>query len=203
MRTKLQIDRRTFIKRAFVASTFGILVPKYSVEAAPPQVLEGFFQNPKTVGGGGTSGTPWVTANPSGSTRNNFGGCVGGQVLVGASSITVSALGLWVISGNTETVTVSLRNITGETVITSVAINTTGLSGWVYAAASATLSAATDYELWRTVTNGGDSWFDAFTPTTTVVASCVRLTFSSSCSTASTGALSQMYAGVNFKYTSP
>lgn len=157
-------------------------------------------QKPVVAGGGSTS---WMTSDPTGSTRNNFTGCVGGQFTVGGSNITVTELGLWVVSGNTETVTVKIW-LNGGASVCTVNINTTGLSGWVYAPASATLNASGVYNIQRSVTNGGDLFFDIYTPSTTAVATEDHYNYDASCLGSDyPGDAGTIFAGLNFKYSSP
>lgn len=147
-------------------------------------------------------GTTWITDSPATSLRSDFGGgCVGVQVTPNGADIEVSALRLFVVSGNNDTVTVSFRK-SGEPVFASAVFNTSGMSaGWNEVAVSVTLTNGNAYQLLRTL--DGDEWNDEWTPTVTAVATVGFSLYSSDCVTVSGNTVGKSYSGVDFKYTSP
>lgn len=148
----------------------------------------------------------WVTSNPSAATRDDVSGCVGSNFTMGASGKTVSALGMWVISGNTATITVYIKKTSDGTLMGSATFNTSTLSaGWNYVDVTPfALSASTQYSIHRTVTSGGglDDWAGAEIPTVTAIATCDASTYNFDCTTypPNNSESGKMFAGVNFKY---
>lgn len=125
---------------------------------------------------GGAVGMPFITGYSSlGSLRNDFSSGVGFQFTVGASNITVTHLGRWVISGNAATHDVTLYD--GVTVATdaigSVTVDTAGqpVDAFVYEPLGSpiTLTASGTYYLLSLELNGGDQWYNysGTYPTTT------------------------------------
>lgn len=108
--------------------------------------------------------TPYITSfTGDGVTlRNDFDGCVGGFFTVGASSITISQLGRWKISGNSQTHTVSIKANDGTLIASAIVDMSTGSTGtFVYTSISDTvLSASTTYNILCSEVNGGDQWND-------------------------------------------
>lgn len=120
------------------------------------------FHGAYKAGAAPAPGTPFITGQTTGSPRNNFDGCVGFKFTVGGSSITVTDLGRWKISGNSQTHTVKIVATDG-TVIVSASIDVSGGTDgtYVYASVSPTvLSASTAYVLLSEEFNGGDQWYD-------------------------------------------
>lgn len=103
--------------------------------------------------------------SPLGTRRNDWSGFVGFQFVVGASPITVTHLGRWVLGGNTGSHLLRLFDSTGTPLATGYAsVNTAGaLSGdFLYAPIQApvTLSAGATYVLMSQEIVGGDLWCD-------------------------------------------
>jgi hypothetical protein len=109
---------------------------------------------------------PWVTSSPSGATaRNDLTGCVGAEFTVGSASITVTSVGRWVISGNSQTHNVYIVLASAPTVtVVSGAVNTLGAGAGAFAyqpVIPTTLAASTSYYIESQETNGGDQWYDS------------------------------------------
>jgi fibronectin type 3 domain-containing protein/sarcosine oxidase gamma subunit len=124
-----------------------------------------------------TTNTAWVTGTTTGTVRNNYTGFVGMQFTTGSSSVTVTQLGRWIVSGNSSAHTVKLTLASTGVDVTngSVSVNTSGQTAGQYAyvnlTGAITLPANTAYYLTTDETSGGDSWLnDNTTITTTSVA---------------------------------
>ena len=179
----------------------------FLILAVGPSVAQLNISNPFYVAGimkptAAVTGTAWISDSPATATRNDFGGCVGLRfTTVGAQ--TVTALRLYVLNGNTETVTITITSSDGSSTICTGNINTTGLAtGWHEVSVSGSLAATTTYQLFRTVTNGGDLWHDSWEPTeNTAIAAIDNALFDADCSgTFSGGSGNASFSGVDFKY---
>lgn len=124
----------------------------------------------------GVAAMPFVTGYTTlGSLRNNYGLGVGFYFTVGATDITVTHLGRWVVSGNSETHVVTLYDGTDVATdgIGNVTVDTNGATPaeFVYEALASpvTLTSGNTYYLMSLENNGGDEWYtDSGThPTTT------------------------------------
>lgn len=119
--------------------------------------------------GGGPSGTPALTSGAGSSLRNDFTGNVG-FAFTPARTLTVSSLGRWVVSGNSQTHTLGIWNGSG-TLLGSVTVNCSGATAgqYLYATLSSSISLAngTQYYIASAETSGGDQWYDAFPVTYT------------------------------------
>ena len=110
-----------------------------------------------------SSGTPFVTGQTLGVLMNNFTGSQGYKFTVGSSPIKISALGRWIVSGNTGSHVVKLSTDLGDVAGGSVTINTSGATAgqfkYVNLAAPVTLSANTSYYIISHEVSGGDQWY--------------------------------------------
>lgn len=153
------------------------------------------------------SGTPWVTSTGSfGATRSDFDGCLGVKFTVGGSPITVSSLGRWKRTGNSQTHTVKILQT--STVLASVVVDlsTGSVGSFVYGSITPlVLSASTTYFIVSSETNGGDTWYDIASAvfTETGVAASISACFQSDClgTPDEAGTSGQMYGFVNFLYS--
>src|SRR4051812_29003657 len=97
------------------------------------------------------TGTGFVTSQTLGTLHSDFTGYAGMQVVVGASPITVTALGRMMVSGNTGTHTVKLvkasdgSDVTGGSVTISMSGGTAGQYRYATLASPVTLSAGATY----------------------------------------------------------
>jgi hypothetical protein len=110
----------------------------------------------------GVPSTPWVTGQSLGTPQSNLTGCVGVEVTVGGSNITVTDVGRWVISGNSQMHTITIQTTGGSSVVAGT-VNTSGaMAGqFLYVAVTPTvLTAAGTYWIGSSETNGGDQWYD-------------------------------------------
>lgn len=122
---------------------------------------------PTIVAGGSVSPSATnllATINFNTCLRNNFTGNVGLEFTTPASPpVIVTSLGMWVNAGNTSTATIEIvDSATGNAVIVSASLNTNGLSpGFNYVSIPpTTLTASHTYFLARSITSGGDYWWD-------------------------------------------
>lgn len=118
---------------------------------------------PSGVGGLGPVQEFMLTAT-IGSTRNNHGNALGFRFTVGASPMTVSELGRWRFSANTESHLVKIvEDAVGFATLASVSIDMSSGTADTFKFAAITpivLSASTDYILASDEVNGGDIWGD-------------------------------------------
>jgi len=196
-------NRRTFIKRGalFVPAIF---VPRliHAQSILTADGLAAFKKKSATGGGGGGGGdTSWVTAYTVGTTIQ-VSIPIGSEFHVGTSSITVTELGAYKLSGNTGTRVVEIRNLTSCSIIASATVDLSTVSAGQFASASitpVTLSASTTYFLHVEQPGSQDAGNSNSTATTTSAASILAASFvSGSCQT--TGGAGAMYAGANFWY---
>jgi hypothetical protein len=152
------------------------------------------------------AGIPFITGVSGGTPRNNFTGDAGMWFTTGASAMTVTDLGIWVISGNSGTHTINLYKIPGGCVLTATAsINLSGATAgtWKYftLASPAALLANTSYALVVSQTSGGDQWLDQDCTVTCTAAGSVTGQSLGTCSQG--GSPNKPYSAPNFKYTIP
>lgn len=124
----------------------------------------------------GVAPITFITSSPSSSPRNNFDGGVGFGFTVGASNITVTELGRWVISGNSGSHLIKIVDAAGAIVGTgSATLNTSGLSvGYNYVSITPlVLTAGNTYYLVSDEANGGDQWNDEQPVTSTADATVI------------------------------
>lgn len=116
-------------------------------------------------GGGGGGGSPNLyTGVTNGTLRNNYTGSVGSSFRYTAGSVTVDALCRWKVSGNSQTHTLYLVNVSVFAIISSVSVDmSTGSAGtWICTnlGSPQSLTVGTTYGILSTETNGGDQWYD-------------------------------------------
>lgn len=154
----------------------------------------------------GSHETAFVTSWTPGASRNDFSGSVGGVIIIGASNVVVSQLGVYIVAGGTNVHTMSLWTM-GCALITSALIDFTGKSGANYTAITpVTLIAGTSYRISLSVVIGQDLWTNnvASVMTTTSVGVANNPCFGLGVPCPSTnGAAGPPYVGMDFKYTSP
>jgi hypothetical protein len=125
---------------------------------------QGFAVSPyrfAAAGGGGGGGTAAVTSYTPGTARNNSTAAFGIN-FIADSNMTVTELGRWVISGNSQTHTVTIRNNAGAS-LGSVSIDaSSGAGAFKYAVLSSpvSLTAGNRYWILSDETNGGDQWYN-------------------------------------------
>lgn len=145
--------------------------------------------------------TAFVTSSLATSLRNDYGDFVGFGFTVGASNITVTKLGRWVVSGNSGTHTLKIVDGSYSTIV-SASINTSGLSvGYNFVSCSATvLTAGTTYYMLSGETNGGDQWYTSGAVTSLTDATITGSYYANGASVNLDVAGSRSYVPVNFKY---
>lgn len=155
-------------------------------------------------------GTAWVTGQSLGTLRNNFSGDIGVSFTPSAND-TITSLGIWVVSGNSQSHTIYLIDATACTVLASVSVNCSGATPNQYLYGSITPVAVTSghgYIIAFQVFSGGDQWYDDNTSiTTTAFAVGGTPIFVSpdppagNCSAA--GSPGNSYGPVNFLHSTP
>jgi hypothetical protein len=163
-----------------------------------------FFANAAAVGGGGTA---LVLTGSNANAANSLSGGLGFEFVVGASNITVTELGRWVISGNSGTHTLRLMDSSGNDLGT-VSVNTSGATPGQYLYGTlgtpVVLTAGGTYCVMSDETSGGDqAYFDVTSCTTTAAAAMNKYAYRTGYSGAySTVGTANYQAGpVNLKYT--
>ena len=124
-----------------------------------------------TSSGGGSGAL--ITAQTPGAARNNFTGFVGMEFTVGATPLSVSSLGRYVVAGNSGMHALKLVNastgadVPGGSVTVSLAGAAPGTYQYGLLGSAVTLTANTSYYLLTQETAGGDAFDDlgAVTPT--------------------------------------
>jgi hypothetical protein len=117
--------------------------------------------------------------------RNNFTGYVGTDLTIGASAVTVTALGRICVSGNSGSHTIEFVNastgaaVSGGTVTLSMSGCQAGQFAYASLSSPITLPAGGRYYLASSETVGGDQWYDAGTLTSTAVAAVTNAAYSS------------------------
>jgi hypothetical protein len=133
-----------------------------------------------------STGTSFVTSFTKSTLRNDWSGWVGYKFTVGASNVSVTSLGRYVVPGSTGSHMVKLVSATNGMDVAGgvVTVATSGASpdAFAYTAlpSAVNLTANTTYYLVSQETSGGDRWYD-FTsnPVTTSVASIGGIAYSS------------------------
>lgn len=123
----------------------------------------------RTVGSAGGSATAIITTLTLASLRSDYGGWVGCKFTVGGAAITLSTLGRWVVSGNSQTHQVNLRDASGAE-LAVVTVNTSGAptGAFLYGAITpVVLTAGAVYYITSKENSGGDQWYDESTVTAT------------------------------------
>lgn len=123
--------------------------------------LAQYMPYPGAVALRGVPSTPVITGQTLGTLRSNFTGCVGFVFQTGASPITVTDLGRWVVAGNSATHSILLNGTGGVSV--SATVNTSGATPGAYAYTSITptvLAASGAWAIFSAEVNGGDQWYD-------------------------------------------
>ena len=156
-------------------------------------------------------GTALVTYFSPSTLRNDFSGWVGMRIQGGASDISVTALGRWVASGNSQSHAVRLVLASTGADVATATVNTSGqpANAFTFTALTTpvTLSANTTYYLLSQETAGGDAWYDFNTSTiTTSAASDTGTVWTTTAAPATFntgGSAGQSYVVPNLKYTTP
>lgn len=138
--------------------------------------------------------------------RNDFSGWVGMKLTVGASDLTVKALGRIVVSGNAATHLVKLvrasdgTDVPGGSVSIATAGGTSGQFQYVSLPSPVTLTANTAYYLVSAEVNGGDTWYDHGTISSASVAAVNNSVYFYNGAWISVDAPSTSYGPVSFLY---
>lgn len=119
------------------------------------------------------SGNVLLTSQTLGTLRSNYTGRVGFS-FVAASNFSITELGRWVVSGNSQSHVLRIQSITsGGTVVNpidSVTVNTSGapVGAYLYGTLSSPVSivSGTTYLISSDETSGGDQWYDNDTTAT-------------------------------------
>ncbi len=152
--------------------------------------------------------TAFVTNQTLGSLFNNNTPCIGYAVSSFTGSKTVTQLGRWVVSGNSQSHLQTFTDASG-TSLGSCTVNTSGQPvGYLYCTLGTpiTVATSTGYHVFSQETNGGDQWYYDNALTTTAVATVPNDSYGTGISGAnctgvgSANAGSVGYGPLNFKY---
>ena len=153
------------------------------------------------------SATNFVTSKVLGTVRNNYSGWVGMAIRVGASPVTVNALGRIVVSGNSATHTLKLVNgttgadVPGGTATVATAGGTAGSFVYGNLASPVTLNANGVYYLLTLETFGADQWYDYDSSVqSTTVAAVTSAVYGGGPPYVTIGAAGRSYAPLDFQY---
>src|SRR5262249_24505361 len=142
-----------------------------------------------------------------GTIRNNYTGWVGMAVRVGASPVSVSALGRFVAQSNSGAHTVKIvdgssgADVPGASVVVSTSSATPGKFAYTNLPNAVTLNDNSSYFIVSQETFGGDQWYDHYsTLQTSAVASVTSAAYSSGGTYILAGSLGQSYGPVDFQY---
>jgi len=120
----------------------------------------------KASGGGG--GLAALTSGAGSSLRNDYTGYVG-FAFTPTRLLTVSSLGRWVVSGNSQTHSIGIW--TTIALIASATVNCSGATPAQYLyhtlGTPLILATGTQYYLTSTETSGGDEWYNVFSGSST------------------------------------
>lgn len=153
---------------------------------------------------------PYITSITTGTilVKSNFTGYLGYKITTASTSISVTSLGRYCLTGNSASHLLVISN--GTSVVASATVSMTGctVGTYVYSAATVTLAASTVYYVLSAELSGGDTWYDFDLPVTgTAVAVVNNSTFNTTVPPANPAAFTQnapgskAYVPVNFKYT--
>lgn len=172
-----------------------LLLPVFAAAQSPLKKLvkTGTISPPTTF--------EFITSPGSGTLRSDYGDFVGCAFTVGASNITVSELGRWVVSGNSGTHTIKITDAANVTIV-SASINTSGLSvGYNYVACTPTvLTSGVTYYIFSGETNGGDQWYNAAAATCTAAGTIDASMYIIGGVITLNATGSETYVPINFKY---
>jgi len=126
------------------------------------------------------AGVTLVTSETLGTSRNNYTGWVGMKITVGASPVTVSALGRIVGPGNNAAHIVKIvdastgNDVSGGSASVTTAGGTTGTFAYGALGSPVTLNANASYYIVSQETAGGDQWYDLDTVVQTTAVATVN-----------------------------
>lgn len=148
----------------------------------------------------------FVTSGAGSSPRNDFDGTVG-FVFDVTSEVTVTHLGRWIISGNSQSHDIGIWN-SGGTLQGSVTVNASGAPvGYLYEplGSPVVLPVASGYRIGSLEDDGGDQWYNVFSATSTAVGAITAAAFVSGVTLlnpgSNAGGAGNVFVPVNFKYT--
>ena len=201
-------------KKVFKSLLLLALLPLLAMPARPQPQHMWLNQPPKAAVV--NPGTPFITGQTLGTIRNNYTGFVGFEFspsTVPVVNFHITALGRWIVSGNSGSHYVIIGNPSLCTSLASVQINTVGQTAgkFAYVALATPLACVSgvNYYCASSETSGGDQWYDKNTTVTTtsaasifnvVVASGTTPGTFTGCGTSSSA---DTYVPVNFLYTIP
>lgn len=169
-------------------------------------IVSGAVTN-STPGGGG--GTEFVTGQTLGTARTNGSNYyLGFKLTVGGSNVTVSELGRYCVTGDTQTHTVYIADSAGAVIISASVDATGGSNAFKFTSITPTvLSASTAYYVFSQEFSGGDTFYEGAdtTVTTTAVATISYHAYAATSGGTPTDVAAgvRSYVPVSFKYTAP
>jgi hypothetical protein len=189
--------------RAILSILLVFILPCYA-NTLPIQAQAKFFTQvlPPVVA---SSDTVLVTSqDTTGTLRNDVDGKVGFQFTVGANPITVTALGRWVVSGNSGAHNLVIMTGDCSSTLAAVIVNTSGATPGTYLYATITpltLSANASYRVLSTETSAGtEQWYSNGPITTTSDVGSISAAYSIAGPGCGNAAANESYVPVNLKY---
>lgn len=155
--------------------------------------------------GSGPTGTEWVTSYiPVTSLRNDFTGALGFK-MTPTIDINITALGRWVVLGNSQSHNIVVYDGVGVPLASST-IDTSGKPAGAFTYANLAIPcpvyAGQDYYVLSSEILGGDEWYDWQGASTTSDSLLTRFTYTDDyVNFYSFGSGGQMWVGVSFYYT--
>jgi hypothetical protein len=139
---------------------------------------------------------------------NNYSGHVG-YTWTNSGANTVTALGRWVISGNSAGHVLTLVKMSDLSTVATVTLNTSGLTpgqfNYTNLASPVTLTDGVRYGIATQESNGGDQWYDASSGTLAVmsVGTYGQAMYGATIGTLGTLSFNRPYGPVDLKYQRP
>jgi uncharacterized repeat protein (TIGR01451 family) len=197
----------------------GLTPPRLSILASGGNVIVSWIAAQQTFvlesrssldGGSLPLETAYVTGKGLGTLRNDYSGFVGMRIGIGASPITVTALGRIFVAGNSSTHIIKLVNaangtdVAGGTVSLTMSGGTAGQFKYVPLSSPVVLAAGATYYVASQETAGGDFWHNYDTTvTTTSVATQLSAVYGPGVGAWTPyGSAGRMFVPVDFKYSS-
>lgn len=154
-------SRRWFLRSGLLLPGGALFVaPKLAGQSLSSAVYAAALSQPPKV----PPSVPFLTSTPSGATRANGGTLRGvGCTFIASVNITVTELGRWVLSGNTQAHNLGLDVFSTAATLASASLTTAGAPvGYKYIPITpVVLTAGVEYVLWsQELEAGGDAWYD-------------------------------------------
>lgn len=205
------MNRRRFLKSAsglFVPIAFGLLTRRAFAQQSWFNAVAANQVAPAagTNSDGSNGDTKFITGQTLGAVLSTFTGWVGMRVVCGAAGITITTLGRWVKSGNSQSHLLEVVEGQTKAILGSVSVDTAGATAgqFQYAVLSSPISIIADesFFVMTPETSGGDQLYDHTTSVTaTAVATVTAAYYTTDNSTFNSAATGTVCDGpVTFQY---